>query len=105
MSDKPKVKLYLYFISNDTKSHDHVTRFVDLLQYTESLGEEGGRIRPAILRDCSTEILLIAVKKIKINRVLLSKTSFYFFSSTYRIHKGNIKPILITKFKGYPKFR
>jgi len=55
-------KRYLYFISKESKRHDHVPRLVYLLQHPHCLGEEGGRVRSSILWDCSTEILLITAK-------------------------------------------
>lgn len=57
-----QIKFYLYLISKEAKSHNHVSRLVDLLQDSNCLGEEDGRVRSAVLWDRSTEILSITAK-------------------------------------------
>ncbi len=66
-----KVKWYLYFVSKDPKSHNHVPRLVYLLQYPNCLREEGRRVRSSILWDCGTEILLITAKDMESTKVTI----------------------------------
>lgn len=92
-----KVILYrsnLYFVSKETETNNNFSRLVNLLQDSDSLREERGRVGAPVFWDSGTEIPFFTVEdKTDIVRVTRNQIATLYATHGFKLYLKKVKLI------------